>query len=175
MESYDVIVIGSEIQGMLLAKEARTLGLNVLVLDPRSRPGGELIQSQMFFLDDVNDNRKNSLVQGEIKHLFDGYKAGTIAASSDIGGLPADSRPRQIRLRSFELKSYDNVLVIGKNIGTTNKAYGSARIMPTNALAAQTIGIILGRERNKPLNELTESDFYRIHSYLKKDYHIVLK
>ncbi|QWU18479.1 FAD-dependent oxidoreductase [Paenibacillus sophorae] len=438
IESYDVIVFGSEIQGMLLAQEARTLGLNVLVLDPRSRPGGELIQGQMFFLDDVNDNRKNSLVQGEIKHLFDGYKAGTIrkadefqqyydriakgiplkssiviesvnisanngmkslktltyrdkagvrhtvqakywVENSDFSGLTGKlgekripgmeslynskkpdymaatymlnfkkvnwsklhqailedyplthvrakygpntyvdwhfatgfsnltqnfatndpqlrlrglnavyqrdgqviinalliynvdpSNPALIKsalrkgraqapqilaflrknipgfsnaelngypeylyirdynryqtkyvldypdltsgkmfwdnvsiggysidlqgtsaiptgigfgkpnrygipLRSFELRSYDNVLVIGKNIGATIKAYGSARIMPTNALAAQTIGIILGRERNKQLDELTESDFKRIHSYLKKDYHIVLK
>ncbi|WP_054954697.1 FAD-dependent oxidoreductase [Paenibacillus dakarensis] len=77
-------------------------------------------------------------------------------------------------LRSFELKSYDNVLVTGKNVGADVKAYGSARIMPNTALAAQTIGIILGREKGKNLNDLTPDDFRRIHAYLKKDYGIVL-
>lgn len=81
-----------------------------------------------------------------------------------------------IPLRSFMLKSYDNVLVAGKNVGATIKAYGSARIMPTTSLAAQTIGIILGRElkQGKRLDELTEADFKRIHKYLEKDYKIVV-
>ncbi|MOA45518.1 hypothetical protein D3C78_1679200 [compost metagenome] len=77
-------------------------------------------------------------------------------------------------LRSFELKSYDNVLVVGKNVGANIKAYGSARIMPTTALAAQTIGIILGKE-SKRLADLTPADFERIHKYLEKDYKIILK
>jgi hypothetical protein len=438
VSSYDVVVIGSEIQGVLLAKEAVKAGLKVLMLDPRSKPGGELIQGQMFFLDDVNDNKQRSLVQGEIKNLFNGYKAGTIRKAADfqtyfdkvIQGIPLKSgvvldhvdtktagsgktlssltyhgkdgnkvtiqsrywventdynalssqlkearipgmetiyngkkpdymaatymlnfknvdwnllhqriledypltnvrkkygpntyvdwhfatgfsnitntyitKDKQLRLRglnatyqkngqviinglliydvnpsdpksvasavqrgqaeapfilsflrknipgfakaelngfpeylyirdynryetkyvldypdlmnsrmfwdnvsiggysidlqgtraiptgigygkpdryglplrSFELKSYDNVLVTGKNVGASIKAYGSARIMPTTALAAQTIGIILGRERNKPLANLTEADFKRIRAYLKQDYQIVLQ
>jgi hypothetical protein len=83
-QQYDVVVIGSEIQGVLLAKEARSLGKNVLILDPRSRPGGELIQGQMFFLDDVNDNNKKNLVQGEIKGLFSDYKKGKIRKAADF-------------------------------------------------------------------------------------------
>ncbi|MOA13251.1 FAD dependent oxidoreductase [compost metagenome] len=81
-----------------------------------------------------------------------------------------------IPLRSFELKSYDNVIVTGKNVGATIKAYGSARIMATTALAGQTIGIIMGRElkNNKRLSDLTKADFQRIHKYLEKDYKIVL-
>ncbi|MNO24775.1 FAD dependent oxidoreductase [compost metagenome] len=436
--NYDVVIIGSEIQGVLLAKEAVRAGLNVLMLDPRSKPGGELIQGQMFFLDDVNDNKQRSLVQGEIKNLFNGYKAGTIRKASDfqryydkvIQGIPLKSgvvldrvdtkaagsgktlssltyhdkngphvtiqsrywventdydalsgqlkearipgmetiyngskpdymaatymlnfknvdwnllhqriledypltnvrkkygpntyvdwhfatgfsnitntyatKDKQLRLRglnaayqkngqviinglliydvnpsdpksvetavqkgkaeapyilsflrknipgfakaelngfpdylyirdynryetkyvleykdlmssrmfwdnvsiggysidlqgtraiptgigfgkpdryglplrSFELKSYDNVLVTGKNVGASIKAYGSARIMPTTALAAQTIGIILGRERNKRLTDLSAADFQRIRSYMKKDYQISLQ
>ncbi|MNC11550.1 FAD dependent oxidoreductase [compost metagenome] len=78
-------------------------------------------------------------------------------------------------LRSFQLKSYDNVIVTGKNIGAGIKAYGSARIMATTALAAQTIGIILGQEQNKRLAELNASDFQRIHRYLETDYKIVLR
>lgn len=436
--SYDVVVIGSEIQGALLAKEAVKAGLKVLMLDPRSKPGGELIQGQMFFLDDVNDNKQRSLVQGEIKSLFNGYKAGTIRKAADfqryydkiMQGIPLKSgvvldrvdtkaagsgktlssltyhvkndapitiesrywventdynalsghlgearipgmetiysgkkpdymaatymlnfknvdwnllhqriledypltnvrkkygpntyvdwhfatgfsnitntystKDKQLKLRglnatyqkngqviinglliydvnpsdpksveaavqkgkaeapfilnflrknipgfanaelngfpeylyirdynryetkyvlgytdlmssrmfwddvsiggysidlqgtraiptgigfgkpdryglplrAFELKSYDNVLVAGKNVGASIKAYGSARIMPTTALAAQTIGIILGRERSKRLTDLTAADFQRIRSYLKKDYQISLQ
>ncbi|KWX69382.1 hypothetical protein AMQ84_30785 [Paenibacillus riograndensis] len=435
---YDVVVIGSEIQGALLAKEAVKAGLKVLMLDPRSKPGGELIQGQMFFLDDVNDNQKRSLVQGEIKNLLNGYKAGTIRNAADfqkyynkvMQGIPLKSgivldrvdtketssgkmlsaltyhgkdgvkatiqsrywventdynalsgklkearipgmetiynstvpdymaatymlnfknvdwnllhqriledypltnvrkkygpntyvdwhfatgfsnitnryatKDKQLRLRglnasyqkngqviinglliydvnpadpksvesavrkgkaeapyilsflrknipgfakaelngfpeylyirdynryetkyvleytdlmssrmfwdnvsiggysidlqgtraiptgigfgkpdryglplrSFELKSYDNVLVTGKNVGASIKAYGSARIMPTTALAAQTIGIILGRERSKRLDDLNVEDFKRIRAYLKKDYQISLQ
>ncbi len=81
-----------------------------------------------------------------------------------------------IPLRSFELKNYDNVLVAGKNIGASIKAYGSARITPTTALAAQTIGIILGREdKEKKLRDLTKEDFVRIHDYLHSEYRISLK
>ncbi|MCL9659102.1 FAD-dependent oxidoreductase [Paenibacillus hunanensis] len=81
-----------------------------------------------------------------------------------------------IPLRSFELKDYDNVLVAGKNIGASIKAYGSARITPTTALAAQTIGIILGREgKEKKLRDLTKEDFEHIHDYLRTEYRISLK
>lgn len=439
-ESYDVVVIGSEIQGVLLAKEAYAAGLKVLILDPSPKPGGELIRGQMFFLDDVHDNHRRSLVQGEIKNLFTQYKAGSIRKAADfrhyydkqiknipikssvsidspitftidqdkslkflnyhlkdgtpyriqskywventdfgaltsklggkripgieslykkkqihpdymsatymlnfqkvdwhslqktilkdypltnvrekygsntyvnhhfatgfskltlqyipqdqqlmlrglnitnqkggqvtinglliydvdpsdplsvqsaitkaqaeaphllnffrlhipgfanaelndfpeylyirdynryeteyvldypdlmenkmfwdnvsIGGYPVDiqgsraiplgigyGKPDRygLPLRSFELKSYDNVLVVGKNIGATIKAYGSARIMPTTALAAQTIGIILGHEQDKLLSDLNEADFERIHQYLEKEFQIVLR
>ncbi|KKO53970.1 FAD-dependent oxidoreductase [Paenibacillus sp. DMB20] len=77
-------------------------------------------------------------------------------------------------LRSFMLKTYDNVLVTGKNVGASIKAYGSARIMPNTALAAQTMGIMIGREKDKMLKDLSQADFRRIHAYLKKDYGIVL-
>ncbi|MFB5673841.1 FAD-dependent oxidoreductase [Paenibacillus terreus] len=438
-EKYDVVVIGSEIQGVLLAREARNNGLRVLILDPRSKPGGELTLAQMQFLDEPNDKNKHSLVQGDIKPLFDGYKRGRIRTAAEfdryynkmaegipmesgiviqsvvtndvqqgktlttltyqtpdatthkiqanywventdfaaltsklgvkripgmeslynvadhepdymaatlmlkfkkvnwgrlhqavledypltnvvekygpntyvdwniatgfsnimsnykpqdpqlvlrgmntvdqkhgeaimnalliygvdpadpesvqeairkgekeapfileflrknipgfekaeingfpeylyirdynryeteyvlqyddvkdghmfwdnvsIGGYSIDLQGTQkipkgiglgktdrygMPLRSFELKDYDNVLVVGKNVGASIKAYGSARIMPNTALAAQTIGIILGRERDKRLKELTPDDFQRIYDYLQKDYDIVL-
>lgn len=77
-QRYDIVMIGSEIEGVLLAKRAHDAGLSVLILDPREKPGGELIQGQMLVLDEPNDNRKRSLVQGEMKSLYDGYNAGTI-------------------------------------------------------------------------------------------------
>lgn len=107
-----------------------------------------------------------------------------------IGGYPMDLQGTQtmpwgkgfghtdqygIPMRSFLLKSYDNVIMAGKNIGATIQAYGSARIMPNNGLAAETIGIIIGREAaKKKLRDLTPTDFTRIHQYLKKDYGIAL-
>ena len=81
---YDVVVIGSEVPGVLLAKAAREQGLRVVILDPREKPGGELIQGQMQVLDEPNDNRKRSLVQGEFKKLFDAYKAGTVRKHEDF-------------------------------------------------------------------------------------------
>lgn len=437
---YDVVVIGSEIQGVLLARAAMKQGMNVIILDPREKPGGELTVGQMHFLDEPNDKNKMSLVQGDIKELFDGFKKGTIRKASEfdryydkmikniplrsgitiesvhaiqaknekslqslaykdksgrkhqvrarywventdfnaltgrlglkrISGMeslynggkqhkpdymaatlmlrfkkvdwrklhqtvledypltnvqkkygpntyvdwniatgfsnimgeykprdpqlvlrgmntldqkhgevimnallihevdPADSRSVQsaiakasaeapyvleymranipgfakaelnglpeylyirdynryqteyvlkyedvinsrmfwdnvsiggysidlqatrhipkgigfgktdrygMPLRSFMLDAYDNVLVAGKNVGASIKAYGSARIMPNTALAAQTMGIIIGREQGKKLKELTLDDFRRIHEYLRKDHSIVL-
>ncbi|WP_324253990.1 FAD-dependent oxidoreductase [Paenibacillus sp. 1001270B_150601_E10] len=107
-----------------------------------------------------------------------------------IGGYPLDlqgtkhmplgnnyGKPDQygIPLRSFLLKSYDNVIMAGKNVGATIKAYGSARIMPNTGLAAETIGIIIGRESSaKRLHQLTQADFKRIHRYLAKEYRINL-
>lgn len=69
---------------MLLAKAARDLGLKVIILDPRSKPGGELIQGQMLVLDQPNDNQRRSLVQGEIRRLFNGYNAGTIRKEEEF-------------------------------------------------------------------------------------------
>ncbi|MGP0584498.1 FAD-dependent oxidoreductase [Paenibacillus timonensis] len=96
---YDVVVIGSEIEGVLLAKEAHAAGLSVLILDPREKPGGELIQGQMLVLDEPNDNRKRSLVQGELKPLYDGYKAGNIRK------LPAFESYYRKLIRGIPLRS----------------------------------------------------------------------
>lgn len=47
--------------------------------------------------------------------------------------------------------------------------------MPNTALAAETIGIILGKElKHKRLKQLTQADFQRIHKYLERSYGIVL-
>ncbi|MGO4276921.1 FAD-dependent oxidoreductase, partial [Paenibacillus sp. TAF58] len=39
-----VVVIGSEIEGVYLARAAMDEGLSVIILDPRDKPGGQLIQ-----------------------------------------------------------------------------------------------------------------------------------
>jgi hypothetical protein len=77
-EHYDVALIGSEVEGLYLARSAADLGLKVIVLDPREKPGGQLLLGEMLFLDETRDDDYRSLVQGEAKKLFDGFRNGTI-------------------------------------------------------------------------------------------------
>jgi hypothetical protein len=116
----------------------------------------DLLNKRMFW-DNVSIGGYAIDVQGT-RRFPNGQSLGAV----DRYGLP---------LRSFLLKEIDNVIVVGKNTGAAADAYGSVRILPNTALAAQVIGILIGREQ-KPLRDLTESDFKRIHGYLKKDYAI---
>jgi hypothetical protein len=78
-------------------------------------------------------------------------------------------------LRSFQLKNYENVLMAGKNVGSSAIAYGSARIQPNTALAAETIGVILGQIKGKKkLRELTADDWSALYPYLESKYAIKL-
>lgn len=77
-ENPDIVIIGSEIEGIYLARAATDEGLSVVVLDPRDQPGGQLIQGEMLYLDEPFDDRGRSLLQGRVKELFDAYKKGTI-------------------------------------------------------------------------------------------------
>ena len=72
-DAYDVVVIGSEIEGVLLARAAHDHGRSVLILDPRPEPGGQLLRGQMLVLDEPRDKSGRSLVQGRMKYLYDGY------------------------------------------------------------------------------------------------------
>lgn len=97
--AYDVVVIGSEIEGVYLARAAREEGLSVLILDPRDAPGGQLIQGEMQFLDEPRNDAGRSLLQGGMKELFDKYKRGEIRKPSEfrqyydtlIAGIPIES------------------------------------------------------------------------------------
>ncbi|MFE5320357.1 FAD-dependent oxidoreductase [Paenibacillus sp. NPDC056579] len=107
-----------------------------------------------------------------------------------IGGYPLDlqgtsankwgiemGRPDKygMPLRSFLLKNYDNVIMAGKNVGSSAIAYGSARIQPNTSLAAETIGILIGQLRGeKKLRELKEADMPALYSYLESKYKIKL-
>ena len=116
----------------------------------------DLLHKRMFW-DNVSIGGYPIDVQGTRR-----FPNGQSLGNTDRYGLP---------LRSFELKGVDNVLIVGKNTGVAADAYGSVRILPNTALAAEVIGIMIGREK-KALRELTAEDFKRIHAYLKKDYHI---
>lgn len=74
----DIVVVGSEIEGMYLARAAMEEGLAVLVLDPREQPGGQLIQGEMLYLDETFADGGKSLLQGKVKELFTAYKKGDI-------------------------------------------------------------------------------------------------
>ncbi|MNI05749.1 FAD dependent oxidoreductase [compost metagenome] len=77
-EKVDVVLIGSELEGLYLARAAADEGLKVKILDPREAFGGQVLQGQMLFLDETKDEQGKSLVQGRAKELFDGFKNGKI-------------------------------------------------------------------------------------------------
>jgi hypothetical protein len=96
--AYDVIVIGSEIEGVLLARAAHDHGKKVLILDPRSKPGGQLIQGQMIVLDEPRDKNKRSLVQGRLKSLYNAYNSKKIRKIEEFEKYYGDLlRPVPIR------------------------------------------------------------------------------
>ncbi|WP_028547532.1 FAD-dependent oxidoreductase [Paenibacillus sp. UNC451MF] len=77
-EKVDVVVLGSELEGMYLARAAADEGLKVKVLDPREAFGGQVLQGEMLFLDETRDDQYHSLVQGRAKELFDGFRNAKI-------------------------------------------------------------------------------------------------
>ncbi|MCC2686358.1 MAG: dependent oxidoreductase [Paenibacillaceae bacterium] len=100
LEKVDIVLIGSELEGMYLARAAADEGLKVKILDPRPALGGQLLQGEMLFLDEPKDDQNKSLVQGRVKKLFDGYKSGKIRKLPDyqayynenlLGDLPVES------------------------------------------------------------------------------------
>lgn len=107
-----------------------------------------------------------------------------------IGGYPLDlqgtsankwgiemGRPDKygMPLRSFLLKNYDNIIMAGKNVGSSAIAYGSARIQPNTALAAESIGIILGQiQGKKALREVGDADWPALHAYMESKYKLKL-
>lgn len=77
-EKVDVVLIGSELEGLYLARAAADEGLKVKVLDPSTDFGGQVLQAEMLFLDEAKDKDGRTLLQGRVKELFDGFKAAKI-------------------------------------------------------------------------------------------------
>nr|WP_150959700.1 FAD-dependent oxidoreductase [Aneurinibacillus sp. XH2] len=104
----DIVLIGSEIEGMYLARAAADEGLNVMVLDPRKQPGGQLIQGEMLYLDEPFDDAGQSLLQGRVKELFDRYKQGEIRKKEEFvdyfqsiaEGIPIESGIQIVKIDS---------------------------------------------------------------------------
>ncbi|KRE70955.1 FAD-dependent oxidoreductase [Paenibacillus sp. Soil750] len=83
-ENVDVVVIGSELEGLYLARAAIDEGLKVKILDPHQAFGGQILQSQMLFLDETRDEQGHLLVQGRAKELFDGFRNAKIRKLSEF-------------------------------------------------------------------------------------------
>lgn len=100
-EKFDVVLVGSELEGIYLARTAADAGLSVKVIDPREQPGGQLLQGEMLFLDAVLDKMgKGKLIaQGSMKELMTGFRSGKIRKLSEFtdyyqqlaDGIPIES------------------------------------------------------------------------------------
>ena len=84
IENVDIVIFGSEIEGMYLARAAADKGLRVKILDPRPQKGGQILQAEMLFLDETWDDQHRTLLQGKPKELFDGFKNGKIRKLSEF-------------------------------------------------------------------------------------------
>lgn len=80
----DLVIIGTELEGMYMAKRAHDLGLDVAVLETDEHVGGQLLRGEMIYLDETFDDKGNSLLQGSIKQLFQEYYAGNIRKLKDF-------------------------------------------------------------------------------------------
>lgn len=83
-EQADIVVFGSELEGLYLARAAADEGLKVKVLDTREAFGGQVLQGEMLFLDETRDEQRRLLVQGRAKELFDGFRGGKIRKLSEF-------------------------------------------------------------------------------------------
>lgn len=80
----DLVIIGTELEGMYMARRAHDLGLDVTVLETEDEVGGQLLRGEMIYLDETFDDKGNSLLQGSIKQLFQDYYAGNIRKLKDF-------------------------------------------------------------------------------------------
>lgn len=67
---YDLIVVGSEPEGVAAAVAAARNGLDVLLLDPRETPGGLLTRGWLATLDMNYDPEGNLLTRGIFREFF---------------------------------------------------------------------------------------------------------
>lgn len=80
----DLVIIGTELEGIYMARRAHDLGLDVTVLETDDEVGGQLLRGEMIYLDETFDDKGNSLLQGSIKQLFQDYYAGNIRKLKDF-------------------------------------------------------------------------------------------
>ncbi|WP_231571497.1 FAD-dependent oxidoreductase [Gordoniibacillus kamchatkensis] len=84
--------------------------------------------------------------------------------------------PRQIRHAAAQLllKGYDNVVLAGKNVGSSALAFGSARIQPNTSAAAESIGVLLGELRGTgyKLTNVPPQEMARVQQLLATKHHL---
>lgn len=117
--------------------------------------------SGKMFWDNVSIGGYPIDLQGTASHTW-----GQHSGDPDKYGMP---------LRSFIPKGFSNVILAGKNVGASAVAYGSARIQANTALAAEVIGVILGKLKGEQsITKIKEEEMNDIHAYLKNKYSITL-
>ncbi|MFE5322488.1 FAD-dependent oxidoreductase [Paenibacillus sp. NPDC056579] len=82
----EVVVVGTELEGMYLAQRAKQEGLDVLILETKAGLGGQLLQGEMLYLDGTYDDQGQPLAQGGMKELFRQYERGDIRRKADFAG-----------------------------------------------------------------------------------------
>jgi hypothetical protein len=122
----------------------------------------DLLSGQMFW-DNVSIGGYFIDIQGSRSN-----REGFAIGRPDKYGMP---------LRSYMLKQTDNVILTGKLVGATPVAYGSARIQPNGALAAESIGILLAQLKPSGvgLKQVTPDIMSAFQSQLKQKYGIDLQ
>lgn len=142
-EQYDLVLIGSEMEGLYMARAAADEGLSVKIIDTRQDFGGQLLQGQMLFLDEAKDGTGKSLLQGRVKELFMGFKGGTIRKLSEFeqyvdekltGNIPVESG---IRIESIDTVVESNGLETVKSI-TYSDGSGSSKIIQADYFVENT-------------------------------------
>ena len=113
-ERADIVLIGSELEGMYLARAAADGGLTVKVIDPREQPGGQLLQGEMLFLDAVLDKmgKGKLLAQGLVKELMTEFRGGKIRKLSEFADYYrklADGIPIESGVRIQEVEQVDGL------------------------------------------------------------------
>ncbi len=119
----------------------------------------DLLQGRMYW-DNVSVGSYFMDIQGSRSN-----REGMAIGMPDKYGMP---------LRSYLLRDYDNVITTGKLVGATPFAYGSARIQPNGALAAESIGVLIAWLKGKPLKQVTKEEMKQFHVYMHDKYHVEL-
>lgn len=99
-ETFDIVLVGSELEGLYLARAAADEGLSVKIIDTREAFGGQLLQGEMLFLDEAKDGSNKTLLQGRVRELFTGFKNGSIRKLSEYEQYVQEQLVRDLPVES---------------------------------------------------------------------------
>ncbi|MEK3884463.1 FAD-dependent oxidoreductase [Paenibacillus sp. PL2-23] len=160
------MIIGSELEGAYLARAAHDEGLKVLMLDPREKVGGQLLQGQMLYLDEPTDDAGNTLLQGQVKTLFQEFKRGNIRKLEEfqvyvdelLSGIPIQSgieivdvqmnqgERKEVKALTYKKSSGEIKTIQAKYwVENTDAAYLSSRLSDTRIPGVETIFKVDGK------------------------------
>jgi hypothetical protein len=147
----DVVIFGTELEGMYLAQRAKQEGLEVLILETKGNLGGQLLQAEMLYLDGTYDDQGNSLVQGGMKELFHHYEKGAIRKKSQFAHYfheIADQIPLERNIVLEDVQTFEGKVV---SIRYKNR-YGKSRSVHPRYVVDNSDDAVLIRKLDvKPL------------------------